>query len=207
MSSTPGGNTDLVRRWRGGDPQALAELFARYRDRLRRMVRLRLDRRLQGQVDDSDVLRQAYGDVSQRAKEYDAAQPVFLWLRSVTGQRLQAMHRLYLGGRMGDAGQEVLLYRGALPQVNSVSLAGQLLGRVAGAGPENRAEKQIRLQEALNSMDALDREILALRHFEDLTNDETAQVLGLETAVASNCYIRALKRLKDMLKSMHNVLP
>jgi RNA polymerase sigma-70 factor (ECF subfamily) len=201
LSETP----DLLRRFREGDAQALAALFTRYRERLRRMVRLRLDRRLHGRVDPSDVLREAYVDVSQRAGEYNTnpSLPFFLWLRQVTGQRLQALHQKHLGAPLRDAGQEVSLYRGALPQANSVSLAAQLLGRSASPSQAAaRAEKQIRLQEALNGMDPLDREVLTLRHFEELSNSETAAILGIPKAEASNHYIRALKRLKDILGSM-----
>jgi len=104
---------------------------------------------------------------------------------------------------MRDAGQEVSLHRGALPQASSISLAAQLLGRfTAPSQAAMRAEMQIRLQEALNSMDPLDREVLALRHFEELSNNETAQILGLQKAAASNRYIRALKRLKEILSSL-----
>ena len=101
---------------------------------------------------------------------------------------------------MRDAGQEVSLYRGALPQATSISLAAQLLGRLTTASETAmRAETQVRVQEALNQMDPIDREVLALRHFEMLTNEETAQVLGLKKTAASNRYIRALKRLKTIL--------
>jgi RNA polymerase sigma-70 factor (ECF subfamily) len=195
----------LLRRLGDGDAQAVAELFARYRDRLRRMVRLRLDRRLQGRIDPSDVLQETYLDVAKRASEYLAhpSMPPYLWLRFLTGQRLMALHRQHLGAKMRDAGQEVSLYRGALPQASSVSLAAQLLGRLTSPTQAAvRAEMQIRLQEALNSMDALDREVLTLRHFEELTNNETAQVLGIQKAAASNRYIRALKRLKEILSSV-----
>ena len=205
MTEAADSTSVLLNRARGGDGQALADLFARYRPRLRRMVRLRLDRRLHGRVDPSDVLREAASDAARRAGECGAASPaaLFLWLRAVTGQRLQAVHQDLLGGRMGEAGHEVSLYRGALPQANSVSLAAQLLGRLAPASrAEEQAERQVRLQEALNNMDALDREVLALRHFEELSNDEAAAVLGVEPAVASNLYIRALKRLKDTLSRM-----
>ncbi|HEV3260920.1 MAG TPA: sigma-70 family RNA polymerase sigma factor [Gemmataceae bacterium] len=195
---------NLLGRLHDGDPQALADLFARHRERLRRMVRLRLDRRLQGRVDPSDVLREAYGDVARHAADYCArpTMPFFLWLRLLTGQKLQALHQQYLGGR-ADAGQEVSLYRGALPQANSVSLAAQLLGRVTAASQAaDRADKQIRLQEALNGMDPMDREVLALRHFEELSNSEAAEVMGVAKAVASNRYIGALKRLKEILNNM-----
>ena len=126
------GLDDQLRRLAAGDPQALADLFARYRDRLRRMVKLRLDRRLQGRIDASDVLQEAYLDVAQLAAEYAAnpTMPFFLWLRLLTGQRLLMVHRQHLGAQMRDAGQEVSLYRGALPQASSVSLAEQLLGRM-----------------------------------------------------------------------------
>jgi RNA polymerase sigma-70 factor (ECF subfamily) len=195
---------DLLRRVRGGDSQALAELFARYRDRLRRMVRLRLDRRLQGRVDPTGVLREVFFDVAQRLREYldKRPLPLFLWLRSLTGQRLQAIHRRHLGTQQ-DAGQEVSLYKGALPPASSGALAAQLLGRLSSATQAAaRAEMQIRLQDALNAMDPVDREVLVLRHFEELSNNETAEVLGLEKSAASNRYLRALKRLKDTLVTM-----
>ncbi len=199
-------NTDeLLRRALDGERQALAELFTRYRERLRQMVRLRLDRRLQGRLDPSDVLQEAYLDFARRLPEYAAnpSLPFFLWLRGLTGQRLIDLHRQHLGAKMRDAAQEVSLYRGALPQASSVSLAAQLLGRLTSASRAAiRAETQIRVQEALNSMDPLDREVLTLRHFEMLSNEESAQVLGIKKSAASNRYVRALKRLRDILSGL-----
>jgi RNA polymerase sigma-70 factor (ECF subfamily) len=195
----------LLDRLRGGDQQALAELFTRYRERLRRMVRLRLDRRLQGRVDPSDVLREAYLEVAGQAQAYlnQRAVPCYLWLRSLTGQKLEAIHRRHFGAQLPQSGPDVSLYRGALPQATSASLAAQLLGRLTSATQAAaRAEMQLRLQDALNAMDPIDREVLVLRHFEELSNNETAEVLGLQKGVASNSYIRALKRLKDILNSM-----
>jgi RNA polymerase sigma-70 factor (ECF subfamily) len=128
--------------------------------------------------------------------------PVFLWLRLVTGQKLIDLHRHHLGTKMRDAGVEVSLHRGALPVASSVSLAELLLGRLTSpTRAAQRAEMQLRLQEALNRMDPVDREVLILRHFEELSNVETAHVLGLEKTAASNRYIRALKRLKGVLSS------
>jgi len=192
----------LLRRAIAGDGAALGELFARHRERLRQMVRLRLDKRLLGRLDPSDVLQEAYLDVARRIPEYGAQpdMPFYLWLRFLTGQRLIDLHRQHLGAKMRDAGQEVTLYRGALPQASSVSLAAHLLGRLTSASRAAiRAETQIRIQEALNAMDPLDREVLTLRHFEMLSNEETAQVLGIKKTAASNRYIRALKRLKGLL--------
>jgi RNA polymerase sigma-70 factor (ECF subfamily) len=204
MTGDPSNTDDLLARAKAGDTSALAELFNRYRDRLRRMVHLRLDRRLQGRIDASDILQEAYIDIARRFAQYaDGGMPFFLWLRQITGQKLIDLHRHHLGAKMRDASQEVSLYRGALPQASSVSLAAHLLGKLTTASrAAMRAEMQLRVQEALNSMDPLDREVLTLRHFEMLSNEETAQVLGIKKSASSNRYIRALKRLKEMLTGL-----
>ena len=205
-----GPNTEiLLNRAEHGDEQALAQLFAKYRKRLRRMIQLRLDRRLQGRVDPSDVLQEAYIDLARRLPEYaeDRSFPFFLWLRLVTGQRLMHIHRRHLQTAMRDATQEVSLYRGAMPQATSMSLAANLIGRMTSVSEKAvRAEIQVKLQEALNAMDPIDREILVLRHFEELTNNEAAAALGIKKAAASNRYVRALKRLKDTLSSIPGML-
>jgi RNA polymerase sigma-70 factor (ECF subfamily) len=202
MTSGTNDTEVLLGRALGGDCGALAELFERHRGRLEQMVRVRLDRRLQGRLDPADVLQDAYLDVARRFKEYaaDPALPFFLWLRLLTGQRLVDLHRQHLGAKMRDAGREVSLHRGGLPQASSESLAELLLGRLTSPSrAARRAEIQARVQEALNAMDPIDREVLVLRHFEMLSNEETAQTLGLKPSAASNRHIRALKRLKEIL--------
>ena len=151
---------ELLRRAAAGDPAALAELWEGHRARLRKMVQLRLDRRLQGRVDPSDVLQEAYLDLAARLPDYarDRPMPTYLWMRLVTGQRLGQTHRQHLGAAMRDVGREVSLYRGALPQASSASLAAKLLGRFTTASQAAvRAERQLQLQEVLNSMDPMDR--------------------------------------------------
>ena len=195
----------LLRRVKEGDEGALIVLFARHRDRLKRMVRIRLDRRLQGRVDASDVIQEAHIEVLRRAGEYvrEPSMPAFLWFRFLVGERLLHAHRRHLGTQMRDAGQEISLHQGAFPQATSVSLAALLLGRLTSpTRAARRAEMQVRLQTILNQMDPIDREVLTLRHFEELSNSETARVLGLEKTAASNRYIRALKRLKEVLATM-----
>lgn len=192
----------LLRQAAGGDPQSWGDLLERSRDRLRRMVALRLDRRLQGRIDPSDVIQEAYLEASVRRAEYlqNPAMPFFLWLRFLTGQKLLALHRHHLGTQSRDAGREVALYRGTLPETSSAALAAQLLGHdTRPSEAAVRAEMKVRLQEALNSMDPLDREVLALRNFEQLTTAEAAQVLAITPAAAGQRYLRALKRLKDIL--------
>jgi RNA polymerase sigma-70 factor, ECF subfamily len=195
----------LVQRAAEGDEAALAELFGKYRSKLRQIIRLRLDRRLQGRVDPSDVLQEAYLDVAQQLPNYltEPSFSFFVWLRMVTGQRLMRVHREHLGAAMRDAGREVSIHRGAMPQANSVSLAAQLLGRFTSVSQVvARTEMQVQLQEALNGMDPNDREIIALRHFEELSNGEAAEVLELSKAAASNRYVRALARLQSILESI-----
>jgi RNA polymerase sigma-70 factor (ECF subfamily) len=209
MASDSSSERELLRRVEGGDGAALAELFTHYRARLRRMVQLRLDRRLQGRVDPSDVLQEAFFDVSKRATEYldQPTMPPFLWLRFLTGQRLLALHRRHLGAQQRQVGREISLHHGVVPQATTISLAEMLLGRLTSPTlAARRAEMRIRLQEALNSMEPVDREILSLRHFEELSNSETAEVLGLSKTAASNRYVRALQRLKETLASMPGFL-
>ncbi len=205
MDSNSAESVDLIERARSGDREALNALFARHRDRLCRMVEMRLDGRLQARLDASDVVQEAYVDVTARLEEYlrDPKLPLFLWLRLVVGERLVRLHRHHLGTQMRDASREVSLYRGALPAASSAALAAQLLGRhTSPTQAVVRAERILRVQEALNALDALDREVLSLRHFEELTAAEAAQVLGIEEAAAAKRYFRALKRLKEILAAM-----
>jgi RNA polymerase sigma-70 factor, ECF subfamily len=195
---------DLLRRVREGDQTALATMFDRHRGRLERMVRLRLDCRLQGKIDPTDVLQEAFLDACHRLADYAAnpTWPPFLWLRFLASQRLQQVHRQHFGPTRNPV-REVSLYSGALPQADSLSLAQQLLGRLTTPSQGAiRVETQIRVQDALNEMDPLDREVLAPRHFEELTNKETAAVLGLQQTAASNRYVRALRRLKEILAAI-----
>jgi RNA polymerase sigma-70 factor (ECF subfamily) len=205
MSADIRTNEELLDAARHGDDGALALLVERHRDRLERMVRLRMDRRLQGRVDPADVVQEAYLAVRGHFPQYcaDARLPFFLWLRLEVGQKLVDIHHFHLGNQMRDAGQEVSLHCGPLPQVSSVSLAEHMLGKVTTASrAAMRAELKIRVQEALNSMDPQDREVLILRHFEELSNAEAAQVLGIKASAAVNRYVRAVKRLKDVFQGM-----
>jgi RNA polymerase sigma-70 factor (ECF subfamily) len=206
MTKDPPSETiSLLERLRAGDRRALADLFQRHRDRLLRMVELRMDPRLHGRIDPSDVLHDAFLDLSKRVESYlsDPRLPVFLWLRLVVSDRLALVHRQHLGTAMRDAGQAVSLYRDPLPPASSTALALMLLGRLPS--PSNaaiRAEQILQVQEAVNALDQLDREVVVLRHFEQLTRAETAVVLGIAEEAGAKRYIRALKKLKTILAAM-----
>ncbi len=193
---------ELVARIAAGDREAIVELLARYRSRLRRMVALRLDPRLQGRVDASDVIQEGYLDAIRRLDEYtrDPSVPFYIWLRFLVGQRVAECHRRHLTRPGRDVGREVSIYRGAMPGVSSGALAARLLGKLTSPlQAAMRAERKLQLQEALNSMDPIDREVLVLRHYEQMSNGDAAAALGLEKAAASKRYTRALERLQQIL--------
>lgn len=188
-----------------GQSDGWEALLRRHRERLRRMVSLRLDRRMRGWVDPSDVIRQAFADAAARQAEYlqSATEPFFIWLRRVVGQKLRRVQEDRLGETLPDRGRELSLHQGAAPAANSVALAAQLLGQAPPLSEgEVRAQRMIRLEEALNNMDAQEREILALRHFEQLNNGEAAAVLEISQSDASKLYLRALKKLKEIIQSL-----
>ena len=191
----------LVARLRSGDHAALAELFDRHRAKLRRMVELRLDHRLGSRVSASDVLQEAYIDALKRVEHYfeKPDQPFFGWLRLVVSQRLADVHREHMAQKR-NAAQDVPIHAGG---ADSACLAAVLLGNLTSPShAAARNEVFARLEESLNQMDPYDREVLALRHFEELSNTETATLLGIQPAAASKRYVRALARLKQILETL-----
>jgi RNA polymerase sigma-70 factor, ECF subfamily len=195
----------LLRRAADGDGECLGALLTRHEGRLRRMVAFRLDPRLHGRIDPEDVVQEVSLAASEHLADYlrRPAMPFFLWLRGIAGNKLLQLHRRHLGTPMRDARREVSLHRGPMPGATSAALADRLLGHGTRASEAAvRAEMKVRLQEALNGMDPLDREVLALRHFEQLTNAEAARELGIEERAAGKRYLRALGRLKQVLSSL-----
>jgi RNA polymerase sigma-70 factor (ECF subfamily) len=187
-----------------GDQQALAALFSRHRERLRKMVEFRLDARLRGRVSTSDVLQEAYIDALKRLPHYQALPgvPFFVWLRWVAVQRLVDVHRQHLGAQVRNVGKEVRLGQGDLIEASSEKMA-ELMGDLTSPSQAaQRSETLARLREALDRLDSIDREVLALRHFEELNNYEVAALLGIQTAAASKRYVRALERLKEALEQL-----
>ncbi|MEZ6136662.1 MAG: sigma-70 family RNA polymerase sigma factor [Pirellulaceae bacterium] len=180
----------------------LNELLSAHRDRLERMVRLRMDRRLQGRVDASDIIQEAFVEAALRYAEYESKPevPPFIWLRYLTGQKMIQVHRRHLGVQSRDVAREVSLYRGPMPEATTQAIAAQLVGKhTSPTQAIARAELQIRVQNALNAMGQLDREVLALRHFEQLSNAEAALLLDIAEDTCYKRYVRALRRLKSVL--------
>jgi RNA polymerase sigma-70 factor (ECF subfamily) len=194
--------TALLDRLRAHDAEALGELFMLHRERLWRMLYVRLDRRLARRLSPDDVLQETFLDVSRRIGEYLAAPavPFYVWLRFLAVQRMQMVQRAHLGAQMRDVTSEVALPDGDAPRASPESMAGQLVSRMTSPSQAAiRNELQARLRAALDEMDPLDREVLALRHFEELGNNEVAQILGISKEAASKRHVRALRRLKEIL--------
>ncbi len=197
----------LLDRLQAGDTLALGELFSRYRDRLGRMVQFRLDGRLRGRVATSDVLQEAYIDALKRLPHYHATEgmPFLIWLRWVTMQRLVEVHRQHLGARMRDAGREVSLGPGGSLAASSEKIAEFMGDLTSPSQAAERAEAMDQLRVALDGLEPADREVLALRHFEELSNLEAAAVLGIQPAAASKRYVRALERLKGAMEKLQGL--
>ena len=195
----------LLKSLRDGDEQSLAILFSRHRDRLWSMVTYRLDRRLKGRVDADDVLQEAYLDATERIDQFvmEHSGSFFVWLRLVVTQTLVNVHRRHLGAQMRDAKRDVSIYAGQHQQTASTSLTLQLLGHLTSPSQAAvREETARKLEEAVDDMSSIDRDVLALRHFEQLTNSEVAEVLGIQKKAASIRYVRALKRLREKLSEI-----
>ena len=187
-----------------GIRRALAELFERHRDRLRRMVDCAWTR--------GSMVRSTPPTCSRTAfSTWRSGWTTICW-NPAAGVSLAATGRQRSSGDVpppppghgdADAGREVSLYRDPLPQASSAALASMLLGRLTSPSDAAiRAELILQVQEAINSLDPLDREVVALRHFENLTRAETAVVLGITEEAGAKRYIRAIKKLKTIMAAM-----
>lgn len=195
--------TELCKRIIRGDQEALAKLFSIYRPRLWRMVNFRLHPRLHGRVDPDDVLQDAWLMAVERIDYFlrDASHSSFIWFRMIVSQTLIDLHRRHLGAEKRNAARDVPIQGGWTSESTSSSMAFHLCGNLTSPSSAlNRAELAQQLDTILQGMNETDREVLALRHFEELTNSETAQVLNMSEQAASGRYIRALGRLKQILE-------
>jgi RNA polymerase sigma-70 factor (ECF subfamily) len=194
---------ELSQRIIQGDRSALAELFSIYRPRLWRMVNFRLHPRLQGRIDPDDVLQDAWLMAVNRISYFlrDASHSSFIWFRMIVNQTLIDLHRHHLGAEKRNAARDVSVNSAWASDSTSSSMAFHLSGSLTSpSSAVNRAELAQQLDTILQGMNEIDREVLALRHFEELSNSETARVLNMSEQAASGRYIRALGRLKQILE-------
>ncbi len=182
--------------------EELVRVFTDDRERLRRVVMVRLDAGLRGRVDVDDVLQEAFLAASTRLKHFrpERCAVMFVWVRMVVMQTIVDLARRHLGARKRGGGREVALTEVVDDQGSSFRLLQEMCARVTSpTRAAARAEDSTRLIASIAGMSDTDREILLLRHFEELSNGEVAEVLGLQKAAATNRYLRAMTRLHDVL--------
>ncbi len=192
---------DLLARARGGDERALANLLGRHRAAIRRAIQLRLDRRLAARVDASDVVQETYLEASRRLSDYLAGEsmPFALWLHWLAREQVLMCHRRHLAADKRAVHREIA----GLPADTSAQFVGGILGK--GPSPSRNlaaAELAERLRSALGQLNEDERDLILWRHFEQLTNRETAQLLHITDAAASKRYVRALERLRGLLLNL-----
>ena len=205
MTANPPQTEDLLARAAGGDQAAWGALLTEHQNRLVRMVAFRMDSRLRGRVDAADVVQDAFVEAWAHREDYFRAPtaPPFLWLRGVVHNKLLEVTRHHLGTHMRDAKRERNAHAQRGSDDTATALCAQLSGHLTRASVAAvRGEVRVRLAEALDGMDPTDREVLALRHFEQLSNAEAGQILGIQERAAAKRYLRALERLKDILSGM-----
>ncbi|MEW4453355.1 sigma-70 family RNA polymerase sigma factor [Bremerella sp. JC817] len=202
MTNDPQHESEFQPLQAGND--GLASLFAEHRERLRRMIDIRLDSRVAGRVDPSDILQETYLEAARQLPAFLEQRnlPPKLWLRLLARQQIIAAHRHHLGVQKRDAKLEVSLSNNSPSYANPESLSQFLAaGMMSPSRDVAKQEFRQRLRSTLENMDPLDREVIALRHFDELSNSEVAVELNISKTAASNRYIRALQRLNKLLSS------
>jgi RNA polymerase sigma-70 factor (ECF subfamily) len=192
---------DLLRHAQAGNEDALNEVLMKHRERLKRMVAVRMNAKLQSRIDASDVIQDTFVEASRALNAYleDPQLPVFIWLRHLAGEKLIQAHRIHLGAQKRNAGREQRIFGGA-PQATSQSIAVQLAGSITSPSQALvKKEAKDQLMTALESMDEIDREILTLRHFEHLSSRETAEIVGMNHEAVRKRYVRALDKMQKAL--------
>jgi RNA polymerase sigma-70 factor (ECF subfamily) len=201
MTPTQPDTEDLLREVSAGHAEARGRLLARHRDRLRRMVAWRLDRRLAARVDPSDVVQQVLAQADRKLDRYlhDRPLPFFPWLRQLAAEHLVVLHRRHVRAEKRSVRREepgIL----PLPEDSAAELAGRLAS--SASSPSQRAvrhELRQRLQRALQQLPERDREVLVLRQLEQLSVAEAAEVLGISAGAVKVRHLRALERLRALL--------
>lgn len=201
MSSNAANIESLIDRAAGGDQQALADVFGQFRPRLRKMIAFRMDRNLQGRVDPSDVLQESFLALSEKLPEFPRRKmSLFVWVRLITMERLMRIHRAHITTQKRDARRDLSIDRQLGTDATSMSIAIGLLDNATSvAGKVAKREQQAALVALLEQMDPIDREIVALRIFEGLSNGEAAETLELTKQTASKRFLRAMQRLRESM--------
>ena len=189
-----------------GRESALGAVFARHQRPLERMIEFRLDERVRGRVDPEDVMQEAFIEAARRLKEYLAAPQVsfYVWVRQITYQTLLSVQRRHFGQKR-DPRLEVNGQANANQDATCLSIFSEFVGQLTTPSQVLMKQEQLdHLKKILSDMDEIDREVLALRHFEHLSNSQIAESLGISVTAASNRYVRAMTRLSEVARQTMN---
>ena len=201
--------TDLDSLIEGGEA-ALGAVFARHQGPLERMIAFRLDERVRGRVDPEDILQEAFIEASKRLKEYLAAPQVsfFVWLRQITYQTLLTVQRRHFGQKRDprlEINGKINGQANTDQDATCLSIFSAFVGQLTTPSQVLMKQEQLdQLKKILAEMDEIDREVLALRHFEHLSNSQIAESLGISVTAASNRYVRAMTRLSEVAQKTMN---
>jgi RNA polymerase sigma-70 factor (ECF subfamily) len=202
MWPSPPQTQELLDQARQGQPAAVDRLLDAHRDALRRVIDLRLDPALAGRVDASDIVQEVLLEASQRLSDYlrDPRMPFHLWLRHIARDHIIDAHRRHRVAQRRSLDREQPMVPAALADRSSIELAARFFDQeLTPASAAIQHELQQRLRAALATLDEDDREVITMRHFEQLSNQDVAAALGLTEAAASMRYLRALRRLRALL--------
>jgi RNA polymerase sigma-70 factor, ECF subfamily len=193
---------ELLDSARQGDAQARNQLLDRHREALHRVIRLRMDPVLRRRVDASDIVQDVLVEAHRRLSEYlrGSGMPFQLWLRQLARDRLIDAHRRHRGAARRSIDREQPLAAPGYEDQSAFDLAALIHDReLTPAAAATQHELESRFQAAVETLDDVDREIVLMRHFEQLSNQETAQALELTEAAAGMRYLRAMRRLRALL--------
>jgi RNA polymerase sigma-70 factor (ECF subfamily) len=188
----------LLERAASGDRSSREQLLVRHRQKLKRMVAIRLDRRIAARVDPSDIVQEALADAAGRLDDYlrERPMPYYPWLRRLACDRIDKAHRRHMAGRRSVEREEPP----ELPNESALKLAERLLApNTDPAHAALRKERRQRVRELLDRLSAPDREVLVLRFLERLSTTEAAEVLGIRPGAVRLRLMRALERLRSNL--------
>lgn len=184
----------------------LEKMFEEHRDKLLRMIEIRLRPELRNQIDPVDILQESFLEAYRQLKNHVSSPKIsdLVWLRLIVGQQLIAFHRKYFLAQKRNVAREVSITGDQSLQSDVMSMSGILVGKLtAPSFAARRQELIIRMRECLEELNPSDREILSLRHFEQLSNAETAEELNIAPNTASVRYMRALKKFREILVVHH----
>jgi RNA polymerase sigma-70 factor (ECF subfamily) len=202
MWPSPDSTRRLLDDAKSGDGAAVDRLLGEFREPLRKVIGLRLDPVLGRRVDASDIVQDVLIEANQRLTEYlkNPVMPFHLWLRHLAQDRIIDTHRRHRQAQRRSIDKEQPIQAPAWADQSSVQLVAQLIDtEQTPASAAIQQELQRRLGDALTQLPEDDREVILMRHHEQLSNQEVAAALGLTEAAASMRYLRALRKLRAVL--------